>query len=368
MNIEQLLSQVSAINKRYAEIAKISGENFNIFNVLNLSFDELSHSRVIATLLNPNGEHGMGIVFLKHFLETIHVGKCRKFDCLGAEVEREKEIEGGRLDILISAKSKKIIIENKINARDQDEQLQRYHNYDKSAVLLYLTLDGHPATSAVGLKPGEDYHCISYRDDILTWLEMCRKEAVNVPFPRETISQYILLVKQLTRQTRRDEMNTEILDAITVNAETLTAAWAINGLTRSAVLRHIVENKTIPDLKKMASNNGLDFEETKDNDNIFSNEYGFRFSNKERWGNISIWFAFGQNLSGLGSCVYDFENKEYLTNIWEESPKMKYNNWDCDNSETVAQLCSHDNEVIKEIEKILKEELIPKVEELVRKQ
>ena len=58
MNLELLLTQISNINKKYEEIYKFSGERFNIFNLLNLSGDELSHSKIISTLLNQKGMHG----------------------------------------------------------------------------------------------------------------------------------------------------------------------------------------------------------------------------------------------------------------------------------------------------------------------
>ena len=368
MNIEQLLNQVSAINKRYAEIAKISGENFNIFEVLGLTSDEISHSRVIAMLINPCGEHNMGYSFLKLFIETIAGEKWSDDEYCHSEVETEKSSKSGRVDILISSGKRQILIENKIYAQDQDRQLMRYHEDYPDASILYLTLKGiEPSgASAKGLNMGTDYKCISYEKNILAWLETCKKETVNVPFLRETINQYILLVKQLTGQSRSEKMNAEILDAITANAETLTSAWAINGLTRSAVLRHIVENKVVPDLKKMANQNGLDFEETKDAGNIFANEYGFRFSNKKQWGNIFIWFAFGPELRDLRSCIRNSEG--YLTDIWEESPQMKYKDWHWDKGETIAQLCTPSNDVIKEIENIIINELIPKVEALISKQ
>ena len=40
-NITNLISQVSAIQKQYEKIAELSGENFNVFNILNVTSSEL---------------------------------------------------------------------------------------------------------------------------------------------------------------------------------------------------------------------------------------------------------------------------------------------------------------------------------------
>ena len=93
-----------------------------------------------------------------------------------------------------------IIIENKIYAIDQYHQLLRYNNYGKQRFpkgfkLIYLTLDGHEA-SKDSLGDNEiDYHCISYKGHILNWLSKCVMLAYDKPLVRETISQYITLIK-----------------------------------------------------------------------------------------------------------------------------------------------------------------------------
>lgn len=68
--INNLLQQVSIIQKKYDEIAKITGENFNIFSIMRAENDEVrTHSRIIAEFLNPKGIHNQGSVFLKLFLK-----------------------------------------------------------------------------------------------------------------------------------------------------------------------------------------------------------------------------------------------------------------------------------------------------------
>lgn len=40
-NIKTLLSQVSDISKKYEEIAKLTGENYNVFRILKLTTAEV---------------------------------------------------------------------------------------------------------------------------------------------------------------------------------------------------------------------------------------------------------------------------------------------------------------------------------------
>ena len=109
---------------------------------------------------------------------------------------------GGRIDILLTdKKNNAIIIENKIDASDQKNQLLRYYNYaiDKklSYDLIYLTKEGNKASDYSTGKEKFDYKCISYRNDIIPWLESCEQIATRYPLIRETIHQYIINLKDI---------------------------------------------------------------------------------------------------------------------------------------------------------------------------
>ncbi|MFP3040578.1 PD-(D/E)XK nuclease family protein [Treponema primitia] len=128
-NYEPLIKQIYGICKLHEEIARISGENFNIFEILNLSTDELKHSKFIATLLDPKGAHGQGEIFLKCFLNLIDKDVPSDDDLKKIEVDKEFSIESGRIDILLHSDKFEIINENKIYANDQPKQLSRYNDY-----------------------------------------------------------------------------------------------------------------------------------------------------------------------------------------------------------------------------------------------
>lgn len=220
--ITTVLKDVKQLQKHQRELEKIKGETFNIFSVLGVETQEnKTHSNFIAELLNPKGSHFMGAVFLKAFLNQINYDT--DLDISSVTVHKEFHIgkreatKGGRIDILIKDKlGNYLSIENKIYASDQDNQLIRYYNYKKGKnTLYYLTLFGSEASKesteykddndTIALKSGEEYQCLSYATDILDWLGVCREIAIDVPQLRDSIKQYILLIKKLTNQMVENE-------------------------------------------------------------------------------------------------------------------------------------------------------------------
>jgi len=221
--MKEFLKRIQLILDKNEEISKLKQENFNLFSLLrNESDEEKLHSTFICELLNPNGSHLLGDLFLKEFIDYLKLD----FDFTNTnkiEVKKEKVFENGRIDIFIKNSSDQIIvIENKIYAVDQNKQLKRYHefiNKSKMHKLFYLTLWGNEAqdSSKETLKLDEDYFCLSYKDDILTWLNNCLKYVVDYPILRETLKQYIFLIKKLTNQLNDKTMENEIIQEISNN-------------------------------------------------------------------------------------------------------------------------------------------------------
>ena len=169
-------------------------EPFNVFSVLRKETDEVHlHSRFLHALLDYPGSPDSRRENLADFLRTFDK---RDLNPDRATVERES----GHVDILIrdSTSKKVVVIENKIEAKDQPEQLRRYYEqlegqgYEPR--LLYLTLHGHDSDSADGL----DYERISYKEDLPPWLERCQKRAYDEPALRESVAQYQHLIAKLT--------------------------------------------------------------------------------------------------------------------------------------------------------------------------
>jgi hypothetical protein len=324
-----LLTQLSNINKRHKEISNYSGENFNIFNLLNISGDELSHSRVIATLLNQKGMHGKDNKFIELFLDCIGI---KDFSIKHVTTEIEKFIgyisadysKGGRIDIsLTNDKGEQIFIENKIYANDQWNQLIRYRKYNPDAYLFYLTLFGNePSETSIGKDNKIGYINISYNEHILEWLELCKIESIDNPLLRETLTQYIILVKQLTGQARSKEMQKEFLDILLKEADNISAAFIISENFYDLKLQ-ILRDKFIP----MTANLGkrIGFETDISLNNCFQSYWGFCFF-KPEWKKFKVDFEFaGGNLQNLyyGFCGTDIATDldQYLRSLNYKSSK-----------------------------------------------
>lgn len=225
-NIQQLLKDVSKISKKYESSARITGENFNIFSIMQMETNEVyTHSAFIAELLNPKGSHGQGSIFLKLFFEEIkNIKTYEDFDFENAKILVEEHIgfinedytKGGFIDIVIKDNKNQIVIENKIYASDQTNQLVRYKNHYENCTLLYLTLDGkEPSADSKGdLNLNECFHCISYSEVILRWLSNCITKTFEQPILREAIKQYEYLIKKLTNQTPNKQMEKEITEIL----------------------------------------------------------------------------------------------------------------------------------------------------------
>ena len=241
-----LFKDASLIIKHQKEIAILKGENFNIFSILKMEYRENeTHSALLGEILKPNGSHGLGSVFLKCFLELLNIHT--HIDISSAKVILEKhlssrntlEVSGGRVDIfIIDDNGNTICIENKIHASDQELQIARYCNYNPGKNLVYyLTLEGEdPAKNSFADKIiDKDFFKISYKSEIIDWLEQCQKEATQFPILRESINQYALLLKKLTNQLSDYKMEQEIKDLIAANYE---AASAIDGNVRPLELEY----------------------------------------------------------------------------------------------------------------------------------
>lgn len=240
--LQSLLTEVGIISDDYKKKVEENGTDFNIFQILGITSDEVRlHSAFLANLLNPDGTHHKGTLFLDEFINLIKGYGIDFENRAGTRVECEKyigpvkETSGGRIDLYIdNGKGQKIIIENKIYANDQEHQLIRYHNYAPDACLLYLTLDGKEP-SEISIKSdgntmllnNRDFFCISYKADILEWLENCYKKESMPALVAEGINHYIYLVRSLTNQLANKDMEKEIVNKLTEDSKNVEAALAI---------------------------------------------------------------------------------------------------------------------------------------------
>lgn len=285
--------------KQKKEEARKRGEAFNVFNVLGLSTNETrTHSAFIAELLNPQGNHGCGSMFLAEFIRQIHLEEFNmNFEETKVEIERsiglknDDVTEGGRLDIVLQTKDVMIIIENKIYAGDQEKQLLRYWNYAKKEIkagnvkqstILYLTLDGHIASKDSANKDIK-YTCVSYQDHILSWLNNCIGLSAQKPLIRETIIQYSNLIKQLTNQDMDTTDTRQMYELMSKYPEVTAEVLQINQID---FMKYLYEKYIKPDFNEYSKTKNLIFEE--DNFASSNSERGL-FFRKVDWKNAAIY-------------------------------------------------------------------------------
>ena len=224
-SIKDLLSQLLPLHHTEQERLKKEkeeGKCFNVFSALNICSDEVRlHSRLLATLLNPKANHGLENEFLKSFLIALGLPEDYITYCKEQIVERPigevTEATGGRIDIILEDRGHAVIIENKIYAGDQPNQLLRYHNYgvktfgENNFKLVYLTLYGNKSSpDSLG---GENFEFIkfSYAQDVLKLLKKLMKSKPKKPVHR-TIKDYITIIKQLTHQDMDTKYQQSIIE------------------------------------------------------------------------------------------------------------------------------------------------------------
>lgn len=254
-----LLAQARTVVKHQRELERITGEHFNLFQILRIGHYEVStHSPILGDLLDPGGTHGQGKVFLELFLQQVRKQSelmdrpgLERFDPATARVLLEQslgertEVDGGRLDIVLTDQSgNQIAIENKIHAGEQPNWARRYRaGLRPGSPLIYLTLQGVAALDEES-KKDEALMLLSYREDITAWLEACRKEVATVPIVRESLTQYLFLIRKLTHQNTGRRMNDEIVSTVLQSPETLEAFIALrdaDSAVRGTIVRSLAE-------------------------------------------------------------------------------------------------------------------------------
>ena len=320
-SLQGLLDRIEEINKRYVEVRKAyesSGVLYNIFDVLGLTSSEVGlHSTFIASLLRPE-RHGAGTKFLEAFLRMSMLDLPSDFfNVSKVKVEQEKyinpttETEGGRIDLILSDGNNNLIIENKIYADDQKNQLLRYHNYRPTAKLVYLSLFGdEPSANSLGTLPKESVTCISYKTDIVQWLEECVQISANLPYIRETINQYIKTIQQLTNTSMAT--NNDIIGLLKEQSN-LAAAFAIRDNLDHA-LNEIMKTFT-EDLKRDIEQSCPGIICTVDHTESvtgFANRPRFLFKHQE-WKNV--YFAMEFEHPGLTDFTHGFLKKTEVNDI-----------------------------------------------------
>lgn len=179
-------------------------EVFNAFEVLGIVRRELRHSDFLAYLLDPQENHGLGDAFVKRLLKracprkpvdesTISAIELDTMDFDHLEVKRE----WNNIDILVEVDQRLIvIIENKIDASEHSDQLQRYREQAAREYVGWKTLCIY--LSIYGELPTDDSFVPIDYGSLVETLESVLKSPIVSPSPeaRSLISQYCQTVRR----------------------------------------------------------------------------------------------------------------------------------------------------------------------------
>jgi hypothetical protein len=169
----------------------------NIFDVLRISRTEIRHSNMLAWLLDPNANHGLGDQVLRGVLQCVTKDIPQEFlpqDLFTFTIHRE----WNNIDLLAVSEAEKYIlcIENKTFSGEHDDQLERYRQlvedtYPKyRKVFIYLTPRGKEPSDPAHWK-AMDYAAV---------LQVIRKAQVSQALPPEAdllIRNYMDVIKRL---------------------------------------------------------------------------------------------------------------------------------------------------------------------------
>lgn len=238
MFMKEYLEKANSIVGLYEEHEKLSGDSFNLFTILDRETDEeKTHSAFIAELLDINGSHGQGDKFLNLFLELLSKKREMSAYWKNAKIPLLDEMHKTRvyvernvgvyrsigcyLDILLMNDRWQVLIENKFNAKQGKVQLERYLDYlkedqSRETILIYLTKHGDKYNSTE-LIEGVDFFSLTYKDDIIEWLELCKEKCKHIATLEQSLLQYINLIKKETNQTVNHKMKNEIQELILKN-------------------------------------------------------------------------------------------------------------------------------------------------------
>ena len=231
---EKLLQEAYEKSKDYLYEDSL---RFNLLSIIEKDRDEAHvHSKVIYSLLSQNWGKKDKETFLTLFLKEIGIEEEIIYNKTW-EVTREKAFDldtiKGRLDFEIKSKDYIYIIEMKIDAGDQPEQLMRYQKFAKEQhkkyKIFYLTLDGHNASKkSIGeeenLEENQkvEYTNISFKEEILNWLENCLKLVEGKENKLACINQYIASINKIL-----GEKETKIKDNILKSVKDIKTAITI---------------------------------------------------------------------------------------------------------------------------------------------
>ena len=236
--MKSMISDASAIVSDDLARRSRLGYDYNIFSLLDLERLEYDiHEKMIFNILSFPYNKRLSSVFVQKFMEVMDMPA----SYITAEWDVEKEyatVDYGRIDLFFETKGKCrserkcVVVELKIDACDQGEQLFRYDEYVRVKLgisdyqIIYITLDGHGASEqsigSADISRIKDK--VSYYEYIKKWLEQCMDICVAEGIDDSFIKQYALLIEKL----HGDDIMEGNMENLISNKDELLAAMKIS--------------------------------------------------------------------------------------------------------------------------------------------
>ena len=337
---ESMLKQIKFLSDKL-EAKKLRGNNdYNLFLALLDINDEVRlHSRFIYSLLDTSSPHYQKELFLELFIKACGL------DDFGLNLQTAKVYkEYENIDIYITDGAKHIILENKINAGDQEAQIKRYiktiqkeNSGEAEIYVLFLSPDKHEPSnySLDGLKISKSkildeysnevakFKAISYDKDIMEWLDLCLDETGNLANLAAVISQYKSIIEKIYGKYKGVQMDEKKISEIILENYDLVDEIRNKyfDMANKEKLGTFMKNVK-KELEKRLSQNQwcIEVRDAKTTKRLFSPISFYKYS----WDgviNFRLEFDSGNFLNPYIGLAYDVKRikKEYVDNIQVES-------------------------------------------------
>lgn len=306
-----LLQTISSLVHEQEAKKQACTNGFNLLEAAGINNKEVKMCKILSDLLDPNGTHYMGSLFLKSFVSDVLDISMTEDELKSARVSTEYSIDQDRrIDIVIQTAFRFIPIEVKIYAADQPHQCKDYYEFAKkqntkySCKVYYITLDGHFPSNADSELTGDkttgydEIIPISFKDDICVWLDKCLEMISDKHELYYAVKQYNDALKGLFSSTK----NEEIINEISKNSDTIKAACNLYynlDYCRTAMLKKLflaLDERIIP------SELGLE---------RLNNEYDYKYDNYKAIDNY-----YKYKTSTYPAITYKYKTIDSNTEIW----------------------------------------------------
>lgn len=190
-----LLENYQKCYERHLDENRVAAPDFNPFALLKMTFDERTHSRILAWLLDSRESHSQGDLFFRHFLLFFDFSVL--YDGGNYTVRQEHSGRESIIDILIYSSSFIFYIENKtISPEGPDQTNREYRDLERLRRMLNVR-DIFPIfLNPYGVKAdNKHFKTISY-DQLALSFESALVE-IQAPYIRSFVGSWISVLRQI---------------------------------------------------------------------------------------------------------------------------------------------------------------------------